>query len=281
MMSGARLAFAPLAAALGLAALPALASNPFLGTLTDEEARTAPAQRHAALERDDALRELERLGVAFTKVPSDEAPGVDAPIRLTDKLNGVSFHGMVKPTARKTSPFEIVDARLALALHDFARLLREHDIVEVTHYSMYRPPARPRTAKQPVPPARSKDTAGTRGSHGAKTLPAVLPTKPAQKPAQKPARHPAGLAIDAATFTKADGTKLDVLRDFDGQLGQKTCGEGAPTREAAAAKELRTIACDAMKEHLFTYILTPNFNAEHKNHFHMEVKAGVKWFLVH
>ena len=28
-------------------------------------------------------------------------------------------------------------------------------------------------------------------------------------------------------------------------------------------------------------VLTPNFNRPHRNHFHLEVMANKKWFLVH
>jgi len=27
-------------------------------------------------------------------------------------------------------------------------------------------------------------------------------------------------------------------------------------------------------------VLTPDFNRAHRNHFHLEVTAGVKWFMV-
>jgi hypothetical protein len=48
-----------------------------------------------------------------------------------------------------------------------------------------------------------------------------------------------------------------------------------------AATELRSILCEAVAQHLFNVVLTPNYNREHHNHFHLEVTAGVKWFLVH
>lgn len=31
---------------------------------------------------------------------------------------------------------------------------------------------------------------------------------------------------------------------------------------------------------LFTVVLTPNHNRAHKNHFHLDLTAGVKWFIV-
>ncbi|MFO0006556.1 MAG: hypothetical protein ACK559_36105 [bacterium] len=28
-------------------------------------------------------------------------------------------------------------------------------------------------------------------------------------------------------------------------------------------------------------MLTPNYNWPHRNHFHLEVTSGVKWYIVH
>ena len=94
-------------------------------------------------------------------------------------------------------------------------------------------------------------------------------------------RHPAGLAIDVATFRRDAGTTLSVAKDFAGHIGAKTCGDGVPTPDSPAAKELQAIVCEAAAAHVFTYILTPNYNAAHRDHFHMEVKPGVSWLLVH
>jgi hypothetical protein len=45
--------------------------------------------------------------------------------------------------------------------------------------------------------------------------------------------------------------------------------------------ELRRIVCDAAGARLFNVALTPNYNWPHRNHFHLEVTAGVGWFVVH
>jgi hypothetical protein len=75
---------------------------------------------------------------------------------------------------------------------------------------------------------------------------------------------------------------LDVDRDFHGAIGAKTCGEGAgPRRVTPAATRLREILCQAVAQHMFNVVLTPNFNRPHHNHFHLEVTSGVKWFLTH
>lgn len=87
-------------------------------------------------------------------------------------------------------------------------------------------------------------------------------------------RHTGALAIDAAVFKTKDGRSLSVLKDFHGRIGQKPC----PAPESAP--ELRKIACEASRARLFNVLLTPDYNRAHRNHFHLEVTAGVKWTLV-
>ena len=88
-------------------------------------------------------------------------------------------------------------------------------------------------------------------------------------------RHGGALAIDAALFKTKDGRALSVEKDFHGgRIGTRPCP--AP----ASASELRKIACEAGESRLFNVLLTPNYNRAHRNHFHLEVTAGVRWTLV-
>ncbi|MGK3999495.1 extensin family protein [Sorangium sp. So ce1024] len=576
------LACALLASAAVLSPAPASAGSPFLVTPEASVAEASPAYRYANMTNEEALAELDRRKILYLKV--DHAPGVRAPIRLTGRLNGVHIRSVLPPEQRVTSVFEILDARLALALDDFAALLARHDIDEVVHYTMYRPnmpmPGRggagdahehkhaaapaaaagsaarkgtpkpapavglgkkgtldatskareetprsapavdlgekgapdaaskaheetPRSApvvdlgekgapdaasNEPVETPRSapvvdlgekgtldaaskapeerprpvkekgaaetaakkgaakekggagaapkekgagaaaskeksaakaapgeksaaaaapkdkgtakaapgeksaaaaapkdkgtakaapkekgaaeavakKDAAGAvakkgaaaaapkeKGAAGAapkdKATTAATPKEkgaaesarsaaPGDRPqataarsapakgagkaggrrvalrepvgstratassskrraevtprsgeAQKPrgkwappgTRHPAGLAIDVGALKKRDGTWMSVARHFHGRLGDKTCGAGAPQPELPEARELRSIVCEAADLGIFTYVLTPNYDAPHADHFHMEIKPGVRWFLYH
>ncbi len=154
----------------------------------------------------------------------------------------MTFRSDLPASQRATSLYEIIDCRLALALDDFAAQLAAHDVTEVVHFSIYRPPS-----------ARS----------------------------WRPSAHTRGLAIDAAFFVKRDGTKLVVERDFHGRIGAKTCGAAAGPRPATPeALELRSIFCDAVGARLFNIALTPDFNWKHRNHFHLEV-AQSPWAYVH
>ncbi|XXX75329.1 extensin family protein [Sorangium sp. So ce134] len=462
------MACALLASVATLDPAPALAASPFLMTPEPSVAEASPAYRYANMTDDEALAELDRRKILYLRV--DHAPGVRAPIRLTGRLNGVYVHSVLPPEQRVTSMFEILDARLALALDDFAAVLARHDIDEVVHYTMYRPnmpmPGRERgdhdgehghgsaqakpadsdvrkEATRPAPPvelgkkgaldgtskapeerprrlkekgaakavakdkgaaeaaakdkgaaeaaakdkgaaeaaakdkgaaeaaakdkgaaeaaakdkgaaeaaakdkgaaeaaakdkgaaeaARSAASSAPGRTTAARSAPAkaagkagarraarrgpvastrttasqakrrgdvALRSDAGQKPRgdvaprsdarQKPrgswappgTRHPAGLAIDVGALKKRDGTWISVARHFHGRIGDKTCGEGAPQPELPEARELRSIVCEAADLGIFTYVLTPNYNAAHADHYHMEIKPGVRWFLYH
>lgn len=201
---------------------------------------SAPALTYAAYDKTQCLAELKKRGVSFTGA---SATGVDAAVRLTGPLRGIDFRGPEGKAKQATSPWEIADCRLVLALDDFAKILAKHDVVEALHMSMYRPP-----------PKNAKDFK----------------------------RHDAALAIDLGTMVKKDGTKLVVLNDWHGYIGQKTCTPGVgPSVQTKEALEIRAILCEAAAAQLFNVVLTPNYNKPHANHFHLEVTRGVKWFLVH
>jgi hypothetical protein len=208
---------------------------------TETTGATPPRVRYAAMTRDECEAELTARNIAFDR---ETAKGVKAPVRLKGPLHGVTYRSNQKEAERATSIWEIADCRLVLALDDFARILAAHDIVEVRHYSMYRR----------APKSWPDDKIGS--------------------------RHVGGLALDAAKFIKSDGSTLDVLDDFKGKRYRKVCGKDAPKGKTEAARELREIVCSALDEGMFSVILTPNFNRAHRNHFHLEVTAGVKWLLL-
>lgn len=208
-------------------------------TATSGPQKAPAAARYASLDRAACEAELVRRRVPFERVA--EARGVLAPVRLTGPLSGVTYRSMLPAAQRRTSPYEIYDCRLVLALDDYARILARHDIVEVVHYSVYRPPP-------------AKHTGLGR-------------------------RHAGGLAIDAGLFRTRTGQTISVERDFRGRIGARTCGVSTSALPAPAVT-LREIVCEAADARLFNVLLTPDYNWQHKNHFHLEVTAGVKWILV-
>ena len=113
------------------------AFSPFLVVPDPAVAEATPAYRYANMTDAEAFAELDRRHILYTRLGA--VSGVRAPIRLTGRLHGVYIHSSLPPDQRVTSPFEILDARLALALDDFAAVLERHDIDEVVHFTMYRP----------------------------------------------------------------------------------------------------------------------------------------------
>jgi hypothetical protein len=337
---------------------PAQAFSPYLVIPDPDVAEATPAYRYANMTDAEALAELDRRKILYTKL--EGVPGVRAPVRLTGRLHGVYIHSSLPPDQRVTSPFEILDARLLLALDDFAAVLERHDIDEVIHFTMYRPnvagashgveekpqarapagrarasagktvaprlapgkalPEKPDGKAKAAKPAQTLGTKGTiDGTKGARAVagrsqkppeplaekPVLMVTQPAKKPATKRpggpvahrdpqvsgmqqttwappgTRHPAGLAIDVGLVHKKDGRWLSVARQFEGHIGAKTCGDGAHVPDNPDARELRSLVCESADLGLFTYVLTPDYNAAHADHFHMEIKPGVRWFLYH
>jgi hypothetical protein len=147
----------------------------------------------------------------------------------------------VTPGAK--SPYGILDCRLALALDDLAQVLKRHDVVEVRVDNMYRPRAH-------------------------------LPGK------KKPSQHSYGLAIDLTRLKRADGTELIVERDFGGAIGEPVCGEAARAELPGDAGALRNLICDVARSGLFHHILTPNHDAAHRDHFHLDIARGARQRII-
>lgn len=201
-----------------------------------------PATRYAALTPDACVAELTARSVPYERLGPTR--GVAVPVRLTGPLSGVPFRTLLPEKIRVRSPYEIFDCRLLLALDDFAKLLAAQNIVEVIHYSAYRPP------------------------------PAGWPDGPFGL------RHEGGLAIDVGYFRSADGTALNVERDFAARPLERPCTPGPPPRNATPESvALRKIVCDGFAAKLFHLTLTPAYDHTHRDHFHFEVTPGKSAFV--
>lgn len=164
--------------------------------------------------------------------------GAKAGVAAPVRVTG-PLNGVRFVTPGSKSPYGILDCRLALALGDLAEVLKKHDVVEVRVDNMYRPRAH-------------------------------LPGK------KKPSQHSYGLAIDMTRFKLQDGTELVVERDFEGAIGEPVCGAGARAELGPAASKLRDLICDVARSELFHHILTPNHDAAHKDHFHLDIARGAR-----
>lgn len=74
--------------------------------------------------------------------------------------------------------------------------------------------------------------------------------------------HSYANAIDLTRFVLKNGRAFDVLRDFD-------VGGAEPKKPGGAF--LRAISRRANDEDVFSHVLTPFFDAGHKNHFHLDL----------
>jgi hypothetical protein len=74
--------------------------------------------------------------------------------------------------------------------------------------------------------------------------------------------HAYANALDIARFTFKSGRSVSVLSDFDS-------GESSPARPAGDF--LRAVSQRAEDEDVFSNVLTPFWDAAHKNHFHLDL----------
>ncbi len=70
--------------------------------------------------------------------------------------------------------------------------------------------------------------------------------------------HGSANAIDVAAFVLADGRRVSVLNGWHGD-----------EREARFLKSVRTSACRR-----FNTVLSPDYNADHRDHFHFDMGRG-------
>jgi hypothetical protein len=172
-------------------------------------------------------------------------PGFATPNVATPmRLNG-PLRGVqfIAPGVR--SVFGILDCRLALVLDELALVLAEHDVSAVHVDSMYRP--------------RAKMSSSRRRS-----------------------QHSHGLAVDIMAFTFSDGRTLTVKDDWHGALATKVCGPGTqPVDPTPEALRLWNLVCAIAKAGIFHHMLTPNFNKEHEDHLHFDIKRDGETLGVH
>ncbi len=203
-----------------------------------------PAQQYAHMSESQCYRELKRRKVSFR--PVEQARGVRYPVRVRGKIGSVTYRTNYRsPEERRTTPYEVYDCRLVLALYDLSKILWTHDIEEVRIFSAWRPPSKH----------------WPEDKHGV--------------------RHPGALAADLQRFIKKTGESLSVAEHFNGEVGAALCGPeaAAPEPPTAQAQELRNIACEAAEQRIFQSILTPNYDRPHFDHFHVEVRPEVKWWI--
>jgi hypothetical protein len=158
----------------------------------------------------------------------------------TPVMLGGRLHGVQLEFARDAQHHDVLDCRLLLALDDLARIAAARGIEIVRYNSIFRP-------------------SWARG---------------------RVQGHLGGVAIDVTELVKQDGTVLNVRKDFAGSgIGSATCGEQAKPPKPGKAAELRGFICALDQARIFNLLLSPHYNYRHRDHFHIEVRRGVRWFL--
>lgn len=229
-------------ASVDIQRVPDLSQEPFRQPLESRRAlpTSSYARRFANLSPAQCMKEL-RAAKLPVKPWGGPAKGVANPLKLDGALSGVKF---IVPGGK--SPYGVLDCRLVLALNEFARVLAAHDVVRVQLDNMYRPQSK-------------------------------LPRHRRRKP-RNPSQHSHGLAADITRFWLADGSVLSVADDWHGELGSPACGPGAVmTDPDPGAIRLRNIVCEVAREGIFTHMLTPGFNAAHRDHFHFDIKRDADY----
>jgi len=192
--------------------------------------RAAPARRIADLSPAACRAELARSGLPVER-DRRPTPGVATATRVTGPFHGVRL--VVPP---RSSPYGVLDCRLALALGELAALLAEHGVVAVRIDNTYRPRSR-------LPGSR------------------------------RPSQHNYALAADVTAITLADGRTLEIERDWPAAIGTPACGPEAELgSDTPEALELRNLVCAIVARQLFHHVLTPNYDVAHRNHLHLDLQ---------
>jgi hypothetical protein len=163
--------------------------------------------------------------------------GVPDPVTLTPPINGMPFRYLGNANPRATF---FMDCSLARSLLEAAPYLRERGIVEATDIGVY-----------------NYRCIGT-------GTPPDCPSGMSQ--------HAYAKAIDLAGFTDGDGNFYSVNDDW--VIDPST----EPTCSAATADDkdafLHELICELKANGIWNIVLTPNYNAAHRNHFHVDLTSG-------
>ncbi len=217
------------------------------------------ARRIGELAPDRCLAQLKEMDLSHVR-PSFETPLVESPLLLR---GGQVGDVQVVPRWSREPPInQVVDCRLALALFEMSRVAARHGIARLEYYSIYRPLAVP----------RGDCPSGKKGSRcrSAKKELALLEKN-------RGSQHRRALAIDIRWVVLKDGTRLDVLEDYDRRDGAPPCDYEAQWEKA---RLLQNLVCDVHDAGIFNVMLTPNANKAHHNHFHFALTPGADWHIL-
>lgn len=188
-----------------------------------------------APEPADCYEWLDLYGVNYTLGP--DRPGVAEPVTVTTPIGGVAYRYVSFDSPRTTF---FMHCDLALALAQSAYHLRIRDIIEVVDIGVYNY----RCIGGGTPPDCPNGIS----------------------------QHAYARAIDIAGYTTGDGSYFSVNDDWIiDDAGEATCDADT---EPGKDFFLHDAICAQKQAGIWNTVLTPNYNAGHRDHFHIDRKPG-------
>jgi hypothetical protein len=178
---------------------------------------------------------LDLYGVTYTVGPMN--PGVPDPVTVTTPINGMPYRYSANTNPRATF---FMDCSLARSLILAAPHLRSRGVVEVADIGVYNY----RCIGGGTPPDCPNGIS----------------------------QHAYAKGIDIAGVTDTAGVFYSVNDDWViDPTAEKTC-EAATSNEKDAF--LHELICAIKADKIWNIVLTPNYNAAHRNHFHVDLTTG-------
>lgn len=191
-----------------------------------------------APEPADCYEWLDLYGLDYTTGP--DRPGVAEPVTVTTPINGVSYRYVSRESPRSTF---FMHCDLALALAQSAYHMRVRDVIEVVDIGVYNY----RCIGGGTPPDCPNGIS----------------------------QHAYARAIDIAGYTTGDGSYYSVNDDWIiDPDGESTCGADT---EPGKDSFLHELICAQKAEGIWNTVLTPNYNAGHRDHFHIDRRPGADY----
>ena len=178
----------------------------------------------------ECLRFLGAKGVPYVAAPATR--GVRTPVEITGRIGGIKL----APRGRRAP---LMDCELARALHEAAGIIRRAGVDELSFSGAYDYRTRRRSSQLSA--------------------------------------HASGLAIDVHEL-RGPGGPLNILKDFERGRGrwrglQPADGDvagciGSP--RTSDGRRLRRLVCRLKHHSAFRVIITPDDDADHRDHLHLE-----------
>lgn len=167
--------------------------------------------------------------------PAAATLGIDDPVRVQPIINGVAF----RYVSNSEPTAMLMDCSLGIRLARLAQAVIPYGIDEIIHIGIY----------------NYRCIGGGDPSTGC-----------------TPSQHAYATAIDLHAFGLAGSTETYSTED---DFVITTRGDACPIPSFNEKDRiLKELACTMWAERIFNIVLTPNYNSDHRNHYHVDLTAG-------